>query len=216
MLEKHWPLFENKNWGCSLADIDWAGTGINSGKLDYLLFTQGWFHDGHRALADALATLFLLTLPLPGSAQPALAALLACARRPLWAVRAEETAFEQRAALKARGYRWDDGEGRRAKAWWIRTQTPEIEITWLRAEIYRDNRDIKAVHAPATRRRRECGCALAEKNSPQPGHVNAPARTGRSRLHRDPAPAALRTPETQITRKRLRSFSPCLARAPSR
>jgi hypothetical protein len=46
---------------------------------------QGWFHDGHRALSDALASLFLLTLPLP-SGKPTLAALLECARRPLYAV----------------------------------------------------------------------------------------------------------------------------------
>jgi hypothetical protein len=46
-------------------------------------------------------------------------ALLECARRQLWVIRAEDTAFEQRASLKARGYRWDDGEGKRVKAWWL-------------------------------------------------------------------------------------------------
>ena len=116
MVEKLWPIFEQKHWACSFADIDWKAEGLGSAKLDYLLMQAGWFHDGHRALSDALATLFLLTLPLPISKRTGLKALLDCARRPLRAVRAEETAFEQRAALKARGYRWDDGEGKRRKA----------------------------------------------------------------------------------------------------
>lgn len=152
MVEKHWPLFEDKHWACSFVDIDWKGEGVGSSKLDYLLYANGWFHDGHRALADAQATLFLLSLPLPQSRAVALASLLECARRPLRAIRAEETAFEQRASLKGRGYRWDDGEGKRAKAWWIMTADPEAEVKWLRAEIYRDQGQISVVNVPPTRR----------------------------------------------------------------
>jgi len=152
MVEKHWPIFMDMHWACSLAEIDWKGEGLGSAKLDYLLCAQGWFHDGHRALADAAATLYLLKLPLPKSRRPALVSLLECARRPLWAVRAEDTAFGLRTSLKARGYRWDEGEGRRAKAWWMLTNEPEAEIAWLRAEIYGDDRAITVVKAPATRR----------------------------------------------------------------
>jgi DNA polymerase-3 subunit epsilon len=152
MAEKHWPLFEDKHWACSLADIDWKAEGIGSAKLDYLLFAQGWFHDGHRALSDALAALFLLTLPLPQSKQLAMGALLDSARKPLRLVRAEETAFEQRTSLKARGYRWDAGEGKRIKAWWIMTNDADAEVAWLRAEIYRDQGKITVLNAPATRR----------------------------------------------------------------
>lgn len=152
MVEKHWPLFEEKHWACSFVDIDWKAEGIGSAKLDYLLFNRGYFHDGHRALSDALATLFLLSLPLPKSEKLGLTALLESARRPLRAVRAEETAFAQRAALKARGYRWDEGKGPRKKAWWILTDDPDAEIAWLRAEIYRDDRDVAVVNVPATRR----------------------------------------------------------------
>lgn len=152
MLEKHWPMFEEKHWACSFVDIDWKAEGVGSAKLDYLLYAQGWFHDGHRALSDAFATLFLLTLPLPQSRELALASLLASARKTLRAVRAEETAFEQRAALKARGYRWDDGGGKRTKAWWIMTSDPDAETAWLRSEIYGDARDIPVINVPPTRR----------------------------------------------------------------
>lgn len=152
MLEKHWPLFEDKHWACSFAEIDWKNEGVGSAKLDYLLYAHGWFHDGHRALSDAEAALFLLTLPLPASGRLGLGALLECARRQLWVVRAEETAFEQRSSLKARGYRWDDGEGKRVKAWWLLTNDPENELRWLRTDIYGDERDVTVLKAPATRR----------------------------------------------------------------
>ena len=152
MVEKHWPIFQDKHWACSFIDIDWKAQGVGSAKLDYLLYAQGWFHDGHRALSDALATLFLLSLPLPQSKDIALASLLASARRPLRAVRAEETAFEQRAALKARGYRWDEGSSKRPKAWWIMTDDADGEVAWLRAEIYRNHREIPVINVPATRR----------------------------------------------------------------
>jgi DNA polymerase-3 subunit epsilon len=152
MVEKHWPIFEEKHWACSFAEIDWKSEGLSSSKLDYLLWARGWFHDGHRALSDAQAALFLLTLPLPVSGRAGLASLLENARRQLWIVRAEETAFEQRAALKARGYRWDDGEGRRTKAWWVLTTNPQSELDWLRVDIYGDDRDITVLTAPSTRR----------------------------------------------------------------
>jgi len=152
MVEKHWSAFEEKHWACSFAEIDWKSEGMGSAKLDYLLWARGWFHDGHRALSDAEAALFLLTLPLPASGRLGLSALLESARRQLWVVRAEDTAFEQRASLKARGYRWDDGEDKRVKAWWLLTDEPQNELNWLRAEVYGDDRDVTVVKAPATRR----------------------------------------------------------------
>ncbi|UPT63898.1 MAG: 3'-5' exonuclease [Hyphomonadaceae bacterium JAD_PAG50586_4] len=152
MVEKHWPVFEDKHWACSLDEIDWRAEGFGSAKLDYLLWARGWFHEGHRALIDAEAALFLLTLPLPVSGRVALEALLANARRPLWLVRAEATAFEQRASLKARGYRWDDGGGKRVKAWWIMSNDPKSELEWLRSDIFGDERDVPVLKVPATKR----------------------------------------------------------------
>lgn len=152
MVEKHWPIFEEKHWACSFAEIDWKAEGLGSAKLDYLLWARGWFHDGHRAMSDAEAALFLLTLPLPTTGRLGLSALLECARRQLWVVRAEDTAFEQRASLKSRGYRWDDGEGKRVKAWWLLTNDPQAELDWLRADIYGDDRRVTVLKAPATRR----------------------------------------------------------------
>lgn len=152
MVEKHWPIFEQKHWACSLADVDWRREGLSSAKLDYLLMKQGWFHSEHRAMSDALAGLFLLSMPLPESKRPTLAALLENARRPLRAVRAEDTPFAVRAALKQRGYQWDNGAEGRPKAWWILTGTPEEEVAWLNAEIYSSPREVPVINVPATRR----------------------------------------------------------------
>lgn len=152
MLEKHWPVFEDKHWACSLEEIDWRGEGLGSARLDYLLWARGFFHEGHRALSDAEAALFLLTLPLPRSGRVALEMLLANARLPLWLVRAENTAFEQRASLKARGYRWDDGGGKRVKAWWIMSNEPQSELEWLRSDIYGDEGSVRVLKVPATKR----------------------------------------------------------------
>ena len=152
MVEKHWPTFERSNWACSLADVDWRAEGMGSGKLDYLLMNLGWFYDSHRALTDALAGVFLLTRTLPKTRRPVLDALLACARKPLKAVRAEGAAFEAKEALKQRGYRWDPGNQERSKAWWILTEDADAEIAWLNSAIYSTPRDILPVHVPPTRR----------------------------------------------------------------
>lgn len=152
MVEKHWPVFEGISWACSFNDIDWKAERLATGKLDYLLMRQGWFYEGHRALTDAAAGAFLLTLPLPDSKTVAMSALLENARRPLRAVRAEETAFAQRAALKQRGYRWDAGAPGRDKAWWVLTEDPASEIAWLNSEIYAAARNVPVVNVPATRR----------------------------------------------------------------
>ena len=64
MLERVWPCFATKPWACSLVDVDWRSEGFGAGKLDYLLMQQGWFYDGHRALSDCLAGVFLLSCKL--------------------------------------------------------------------------------------------------------------------------------------------------------
>ena len=133
-------------------DVDWRSEGLSTAKLAYLLMKQGWFHSEHRALSDAMAGLFLLSLPLPQSGRLTLSALLECARRPLKAVRAEDTPYALRTALKQRGYQWDVGDDERPKAWWMLTSAPEEEVAWLNAEIYPSPRDVPVISVPATRR----------------------------------------------------------------
>lgn len=152
MVEKHWQIFERMNWACSLNDIEWRDEGLSSGKLDYILMRMGWFYDAHRALGDALAGAFLLHSALPISKRVTMQTLLQCARRPLKAVRAENTAYEARAALKQRGYRWDPGDIGRQKAWWIMTEDAAGEVAWLNSEIYSAPVEVPVINMPATRR----------------------------------------------------------------
>jgi DNA polymerase III subunit epsilon len=133
MLERHWPeVFEPLCFACSCNDINWRAEGFETAALKWLLVSHGYFHEGHRALDDALATAFLLTLLLP-SGQSAMSALLEHAREPMTLVQAIDTNFDQRDLLKQRGYRWEPGGNGRAKAWVLATTEPEAEVAWLTA-----------------------------------------------------------------------------------
>lgn len=128
MLERLDPLFESKNWACSFQEIDWEAESFEGSKLKYLLTSSGWFHDGHRALSDCEALLWLLTLPLPNSGRTGLAALLEHSRKPQWLVRTEKTVFDHRDLLKQRSYHWEADR----KAWTCMTSDPTAELEWLK------------------------------------------------------------------------------------
>jgi DNA polymerase-3 subunit epsilon len=148
MLEKLCPVFAEVNWACSLAEIVWANEGLVNARVDDLLSRMGWFTDGADVANQARAGAFLMSLTLPRSRQSALRVLLTHARRPIFLVQADETPFETRELFRERGYHWDG----RARSWWILTETPQVEIAWLNAEIYPLPRDIKPILMPATRR----------------------------------------------------------------
>jgi DNA polymerase-3 subunit epsilon len=136
MVEKVWPAFEDVAWACSLSDIDWQAEGFSSGKLEFLLLQMGRFYDGHRALNDCLAGIYALSQTLPVSKVPAMKSLLASARVERSLIRAVDSPFDSKDALKQRGYRWDPGSADRPKSWWLLTQSPNEEVEWLRAEVY--------------------------------------------------------------------------------
>jgi len=56
-LEKRFPVFSTKYWACSRFDIDWKAEGIRSSALEFVAYSLGFFHDGHRAASDCRATL---------------------------------------------------------------------------------------------------------------------------------------------------------------
>ena len=144
MLERFWPVFSERPWGCTWADVDWGAEKIKVTKLDYLVFQFGYFFDGHRAADDARAGLHLLTCMLPVSGKPVFTALLEKARqnsKRIWAVGAP---YDLRAKLKGRGYSWKSGNNGGRKAWWI--DIPECdaadEMEWLSQEIYGSPRSL--------------------------------------------------------------------------
>jgi len=138
ILERFWPVFCERAWGCTWADINWGAEKIKATRLDYLSFQFGYFFDGHRAADDARAGIHLLTCTLPVSGKLVFSALLEKARqnsKRIWAVGAP---YDLRAILKGRGYRWNSGDNGGHKAWWV--DIPECdesaEMEWLAQEIY--------------------------------------------------------------------------------
>ena len=138
-VEHVWEILRVKAWACSQTGIDWAAEGVEGTKLGYLLGKAGLFHDGHRAAEDCRALLEVLARPLAVAGVTALGALLAGARQATMRIRAEGSPFDMKDALKARGYRWNDGSDGQPKAWWRDVPEAELEaeMTFLRTEIYR-------------------------------------------------------------------------------
>ncbi len=114
------PFFENRFpelgdlfWACSIQGIDWHALGFESQKLKYLLQDSGWFYEGHRASIDCLAVTWLFyTVP------ESMAQLLQTARETSVLIKAIGAPFDAKDVLKARGYRWNNGENGQAKYWW--------------------------------------------------------------------------------------------------
>lgn len=139
-LERFTDGFIRKPWACSMSQIPWQAEGLEGTKLAYLVMGFGLFHDGHRATDDCLATLEIMSRPLPRSGETGLTKLLAAARTPTWRLWASRSPIETKDVLKARGYRWNnDGVGDR-RAWFIDLADHDqidTEIDFLRRMIFK-------------------------------------------------------------------------------
>tara|TARA_A100001391_G_scaffold65878_6_gene41529 strand:+ start:3729 stop:4523 length:795 start_codon:yes stop_codon:yes gene_type:complete len=131
-------VFATKPWACSMTQIDWAADGFEGTKLSYLAAGAGFFYDRHRAEQDCRAVIELLATTLPISNRTALACLLERARQPSWRIWAENSPYELKDPLKARGYRWNGDSNPNPRAWYIDVEDGkrEAEINYLRKEIY--------------------------------------------------------------------------------
>ena len=134
-VEKRWPVFKDKQWVCSIKDIDWKSEGVGSAKLEYLLQTQGVFYEAHRAETDCWALLELLNAVLPQSQQPALLKLLESLNQPQVRLYATGSPFDSKDLLKARGYRWAP----EIKCWHRQLggdKALQEELSWLKNRVY--------------------------------------------------------------------------------
>lgn len=137
-LERFSEVFNTKPWACSMSEVDWAGEGYEGTKLAYLASSSGFFYERHRATHDCLAALELLARVHPVSGRTGLAQLLDRARLPTWRIWAENSPFDLKDVLKARGYRWNAEAGSGPRAWYIDVaEAAKVEeIAFLQAEIY--------------------------------------------------------------------------------
>lgn len=137
-LEKLAPGFALKAWACSQSQIDWPGERIEGTRLFYLVAGVGYFYEKHRAVNDCLAAIELLAATLPVSAVTGLTQLLENARKPTWRIWAENSPFDLKDILKARGYKWNPDGTPFPKAWFIDVAADghEAELNFLQKEIY--------------------------------------------------------------------------------
>lgn len=112
--DRRFTSLNDKAWACSFLEMPWREAGFESGKLEYMLYRNGYFYDGHRALTDCFAMAWLFNM------HPSLLkGLLDRSGRRTYMVRAWGAPIEVKDLLKARGYRFDDGRASGAnKHWW--------------------------------------------------------------------------------------------------
>lgn len=142
-LERLSDAFVLKPWACSMSQVEWIDEGYEGVKLAYLAAGAGFFYDRHRAVHDCQAAIELLAAPLPLSGVPAMQKMLEKARRPSWRIWAENSPFNLKDVLKARGYRWNGDGNPNPRAWYIDVDdgSQAEEIAFLRKEIYQ--RDVE-------------------------------------------------------------------------
>ncbi|TVR94950.1 MAG: 3'-5' exonuclease [Trueperaceae bacterium] len=132
--EARLPAFADVHWACSLRDVAWRDEGFESSGLQALVMASGGFFEGHRAVEDCYAGVYLLARPLPRSGERALAALRRNALRRDVRVWAVGSPFDTKDLLKARGYRWNPD----ARVWWcdVPEDALDEELAWLRDQVY--------------------------------------------------------------------------------
>jgi len=142
--ERSWSIFAEKCWGCSANEIEWRKHGFDGSRLGYLLAGAGYFHEAHRAVEDCQALLEILAQKPPKTHQTALCVLLERARRTTFRIWAERSPFDLKGELKRRGYRWNDGNDGRPKAWYVDVSEDQRdkELKFLKQNIYQRDVDL--------------------------------------------------------------------------
>ncbi len=142
--EAEFDFFADKPWACSMSQIPWRDEGLEGGKLEYLAMKSGFFYDAHRASTDCYAGIELLARNLPKTGRLAMSVLLEEARKSTKRIWAERAPFDFKDILKERGYRWNDGNDGRPKAWNIDISEDGLnsELLFLRDEIYQREVDL--------------------------------------------------------------------------
>jgi DNA polymerase-3 subunit epsilon len=131
-------VFCNKAWACSNAEIEWSARGFEGTKLGYLAGQAGYFHEGHCAVDDCFALLEVLDRKVEGDYLSPFAELYRASQQSRVHIFAENSPYDFKGHLKARGYRWSDGSEGRPKSWWIEVDEAILadELNYLRTEIY--------------------------------------------------------------------------------
>ncbi|MBR0551059.1 3'-5' exonuclease [Stakelama marina] len=131
-IENLMPGLAGEPWACSMEDFDWLGTGFDGRKLGHLLMQCRWFNSAHRAMADVISLIHVLSHRLTHGGT-VLGELLAHAAKSSTRFEATNAPYHLRGLLKARGYRWDP----RHRVWWCEIDECDCakEERWFREHI---------------------------------------------------------------------------------
>lgn len=153
-MERFCPEMASNPWACSMSEVDWREAGFESSKLAYLALSSGFFYDGHRAVHDCHAAIELLARPYDPDQKTSLQELLASARRKGTRCWAENSPFEAKDMLKARGYRWNGDNNGQPRAWWIDLSYDQLadEVGYLRREVYKYDAPVRVAELSAFNR----------------------------------------------------------------
>ena len=143
-VEKQFPIFKQKAWGCSYSQVPWKKENISSAKLEYLAYKFSFFYEAHRAEMDCLVGIHLLTQLLPISKELVFKTLLNQVQETSYIIWATNSPFSTKDILKTRGYRWNDGSNGKQKAWYIEVNdlVKNEEEDFLYQNIYQKKGDL--------------------------------------------------------------------------
>lgn len=138
ILTRRFPDMVWPTWVCSQVDVPWNDRfSYSSHALEYLAMQAGLNYQAHRALVDTEALAETLTTHKVWSALRKASLVNHCV---VWATGAP---YEASAALKSKGFFWNDPKNDNAiqgapKAWYLRTtraDLPELSA-WMAAHAY--------------------------------------------------------------------------------
>jgi DNA polymerase III subunit epsilon len=132
-MDRYLPLSNDKIWACSVNDIDWSNRGFSISKQEILCIWHGFYFESHRAMSDVDALINLVSHESYKSNTP-IGELINNAYTTVYKISANNSPYETKDILKARGYHWN-GE---AKYWFkiISFEEIEIEKEWNADNIY--------------------------------------------------------------------------------
>lgn len=145
IVERHFPSVRQlkSSWACSWCEIPWKKLGAPSTGLESIALGFGYFYDAHRAMNDLYALATILTLT-GENGESIFANLWQSANGQLYRVWATGSPFEAKDALKARGYKWRQGN----KTWYRDVRTDfDLEKQWLIENRYSTNPRIEHISA---------------------------------------------------------------------
>ena len=145
IIEKRFPFFADKYWGCSMRDVSWKENGHKIRALEFLAYKYGYFFAGHRATIDCLAAIHLLSKTLSESGILVLKDLISNARQNTNRIAAIGAPFSIKNKLKAHGYEWNP----KAKYWFFdaKEQDTEMEKKWLKENYHVEGQIVASFNA---------------------------------------------------------------------